>query len=62
MMVWSQRSIWRLDARSTFPPEARLRLGSMAAEQSRRIGLTNEDFETLEQTRDRTPVEPRSFE
>lgn len=36
--------------------EARLRLGSMLAEQSRRIGLTNEDVEALEQTRDRTPA------
>ncbi len=43
-------------------PEARLRLGSMLAEQSRRIGLTNEDVEALEQTRDRTPAEPLSFE
>lgn len=43
-------------------PETRLRLGSMLAEQSRRIGLTNEDAEALEQTRDRTPAEPLSFE
>ena len=43
-------------------PEARLRFGSMLAEQSRRIGLTNEDVEALEQTRDRTPAEPLSFE
>ncbi len=42
-------------------PEPRQRLGSMLAEQSRRIGLTNEDVEALEQTRDRTPAEPLSF-
>ncbi|MCF4166650.1 hypothetical protein L2U69_13435 [Zavarzinia compransoris] len=34
----------------------------MLVEQSRRIGLTNEDVEALEQTRDRTPAEPLSFE
>lgn len=43
-------------------PESRLRLGSMLAEQSRRIGLTDEDVDALEQTRDRTPAEPLSFE
>lgn len=42
--------------------ETRQRLGSMLAEQSRRIGLTNEDAEALDQTRDRTPAEPLSFE
>jgi len=45
-----------------FLPEARLRLGSMLAEQIHRIGLTNEDVEAFEQTRDRTPAEPLSFE
>ncbi len=34
----------------------------MLAEHSRRIGLTNEDVEALEQTRDRTLVESLSFE
>jgi len=43
-------------------PEPHLRLGSMLAEQSRRIGLTNEDVKALEQIRDRTPDEPHSFE
>ena len=42
--------------------ETRLRLGSMLAEQSRRIGLTDEDVDTLEQTLDRAPAEPLSFE
>jgi hypothetical protein len=32
------------------------------AEQSRCIGLTNEDAEALEQIRDNTPAEPLSFE
>ena len=43
-------------------PDARLCLGSMLAEQSRRIGLTNKDAEALQQIRDRTPAEPLSFE
>jgi plasmid stability protein len=43
-------------------PVTRLRLGSALAEASRRIGLTNEDVEALEQTRDRTPAKPMSFE
>lgn len=42
--------------------ETRQRLGSMLAEQSRRIGLTNEDADALEQTRARTPAEPLSFD
>ncbi len=43
-------------------PGTRLRLGTALAEASRRIGLTNEDVEALEQTRDRTPAKPMSFE
>ncbi len=43
-------------------PAIRLRLGTALAEASRRIGLTNEDVEALEQTRDRTPAKPMSFE
>jgi hypothetical protein len=42
--------------------ETRLRLGSMLTEQSRRICLTDDDVKALEQTRDRTPAEPLSFE
>lgn len=42
--------------------ETHLRLGSMLAEQSRRIGLTSKDVDALEQARDRTPAEPLSFE
>ena len=43
-------------------PETRLRLGTVLAEASRRIGLTNEDVEALERTFDKTPAEPMSFE
>ena len=43
-------------------PVTRLRLGTALAEASRRIGLTNEDVEALEHTRDRTPAKPMSFE
>ncbi|MFH0933820.1 MAG: plasmid stabilization protein, partial [Pseudomonadota bacterium] len=32
------------------------------AELSRKIGLTNEDFEVLNQVRDKTPAEPLRFE
>lgn len=42
--------------------ETHLHLGSMLAEQSRRIGLTGKDVYALEQARDRTPAEPLSFE
>lgn len=42
-------------------PESRLRLGGRLARQSRRLGLTNEDAEAFDQTRDRTPAEPLSF-
>ena len=43
-------------------PETRVRLGRVLAEASRRIGLANDDVEALEQTFDRTPAEPMSFE
>jgi len=43
-------------------PKTRLRLGTVLAEASRRIGLTNEDVEALEQTFDRKPAEPMNFE
>ncbi|WP_280171387.1 FitA-like ribbon-helix-helix domain-containing protein [Agrobacterium pusense] len=43
-------------------PATRLRLGTALAEASRRIGLTNEDVDALEQTFDRTPAHPMSFE
>jgi plasmid stability protein len=47
-------------------PEGRLLLGTALSETSRKMGLTNADFEALEQTleqvRDRRPAEPMMFE
>lgn len=43
-------------------PANRLRIGSAMAALSRDAGLTNADFEALEQARDRTPAMPMSFE
>lgn len=43
-------------------PAHRLRIGSAMAALSREAGLTNADFEALEQSRDRTPAAPMSFE
>lgn len=43
-------------------PADRLRLGSALSALSRKAGLTNADFEALEQDRDRTPAKPMSFE
>lgn len=42
-------------------PDNRLRLGSALSALSREAGLTNADFEALEQGRDRTPAVPISF-
>lgn len=39
-------------------PEARIRLGDALAALSRDIGLTNEDFEVLDQIRDQKPAVP----
>jgi plasmid stability protein len=43
-------------------PETRERLGEALAALSRKIGLTNEDFEVFDQERDKTPAEPLRFE
>jgi len=43
-------------------PADRLRLGSVLAEMSRKIGLTNADVEALEKGRDQRPAEPLRFE
>jgi len=43
-------------------PANRLRIGSAMAALSREAGLTNADFEALDQSRDRTPAVPMSFE
>jgi plasmid stability protein len=46
---------------SAVRPDTRLRIGTALAERSRRLGLTNEDVDALEQTRDRTPAKPMSL-
>ncbi|MDO9159501.1 MAG: plasmid stabilization protein [Burkholderiaceae bacterium] len=46
---------------SAVKPATRIRLGDALAALSRDIGLTNEDFEVLDQVRDQTPVEPLEF-
>lgn len=43
-------------------PENRVRIGSALSALSQNAGLTNADFEALEQDRDRTPAWPMSFE
>lgn len=43
-------------------PAERLRLGSALSALSRKAGLTNADFEALEQTSDKSPPPPMSFE
>jgi plasmid stability protein len=42
-------------------PAGRLQMGTLLADMSRKIGLTNADVEALNQTRDKTPAEPVSF-
>lgn len=43
-------------------PETRVRLGEALVALGRKIGLTNEDFDALQQVRDKTPAEPLRFE
>jgi plasmid stability protein len=43
-------------------PEKRLRLGTALAKQSRRIGLSNDDFAALDKELDKRPAQPMSFE
>jgi len=43
-------------------PETRVRLGEALVALSRKIGLTNQDFEVLQQLRDKTPAQPMRFE
>lgn len=47
---------------SAVRPANRIRLGTALSQLSRDAGLTNDDFEALDQTRDRNPAEPLSFE
>jgi len=43
-------------------PESRVRLGEALRDLATKIGLTNEDFEVLNQVRDKSPAEPTNFE
>lgn len=43
-------------------PETRVRLGEALAALSRKIGLTNKDFDFFHQVREKTPAEPLRFE
>lgn len=47
---------------SAVAPQDRVKLGDALAALGREIGLTNKDFEVLEQVRDKTPARPVSFE
>ena len=47
---------------SAVKPESRIRMGDALAVLSRKIGLSNEDFEVFNQVRDKTPAEPLKFE
>jgi plasmid stability protein len=52
----------RLILEAAVQPADRVRLGDAIANMSRKIGLTNADVESLEQTRDRKAAEPLGFE
>ena len=43
-------------------PEARVRMGDALAALGHKIGLTNEDFQTFAQVKDKKPAEPLKFE
>lgn len=43
-------------------PAERVRLGDALAAIGRKVGLTNEDFATLEGVRDQTPAQPLKFD
>ena len=43
-------------------PDDRMRLGFALSQLSKDAGLTNADFDTLEQARDKEPAKPISFE
>ncbi|WP_228894780.1 FitA-like ribbon-helix-helix domain-containing protein [Pseudoduganella aquatica] len=47
---------------SAVKPEARVRMGDALAALGREIGITDDDLETMIQTRDKTPAEPPRFE
>ena len=43
-------------------PPLRVRMGDALAALGRQMGLTNEDIDTIEQARDKTPAVPLAFE
>jgi antitoxin FitA len=43
-------------------PETRVRLGDALSELGRKSGLSNKDFEVLQETRVKTPAKPMRFE
>jgi antitoxin FitA len=47
---------------SAVKPKQRVQMGDALAELSGRLGLTNDDFEVLEQVRDKVPAAPMRFE
>jgi plasmid stability protein len=47
---------------SAVKPETRVRLGDALEALSRKIGLTNEDFQAFDRVRNKTPAEPLKFE
>lgn len=47
--------------RSAVKPEVRIRVGDALHALGRKLNLTNEDFEALNQVRDRVPAEPLRF-
>lgn len=47
---------------SAVKPETRVHLGEALAALGRKIGLTNEDIEIINQVSDKTPAEPPKFE
>lgn len=47
---------------SVVKPDSRLRMGEALAALSRKIHLTDDDFDVFDQTRDKKPAEPMRFE
>lgn len=43
-------------------PETRVRIGDALAALGRQVGLSNKDFEVLEQVQDKKPAKPMRFE
>jgi plasmid stability protein len=43
-------------------PPSRVRLGDALATLGRKAGLTNEDIAAIDQTRDKSPAKPTTFE